>query len=39
MLIADLSVYGASPFASIVDSNFNVYVTDTSNFVVYLIVQ
>jgi len=39
ILIADLSVYGGNPFASIVDSNFNVYVTDTSNFVVYLIVQ
>lgn len=39
ILIADLSVYGGSPFASIVDSNFNVYVTDVSNNVVYLIVQ
>jgi streptogramin lyase len=39
ILIADLSVYGGTPFASIVDSNFNVYVTDTNNFVVYLIVQ
>lgn len=38
-IIADLSGYGGFPFASIVDSNFNVYVTDVSNNVVYLIVQ
>jgi len=38
-IIADLSVYGGFPFASIVDSFFNVYVTDVSNNVVYLIVQ
>jgi len=38
-IISDLSVYGGSPYASIVDSFFNVYVTDVSNNVVYLIVQ
>ena len=37
--IADLSVYGGSPYAIIVDSFFNVYVTDVNNNVVYLIVQ
>jgi hypothetical protein len=38
-LLADLSVYLGDPYASIVDSFFNVYVTDTTNNVVYLIVQ
>ena len=37
--IADLSVYGGSPYAITVDSFFNVYVTDNNNNVVYLIVQ
>ena len=38
-LIADLSGYGGFPYAIIVDANFNVYVTDINNDVVYLIVQ
>ena len=38
-LISDLSGYGGSPFAITVDAYFNVYVTDVSNNVVYLIVQ
>ena len=37
--IADLSGYGGFPYAIIVDANFNVYVTDINNNVVYLIVQ
>jgi hypothetical protein len=39
MLLADFSVYGATLFAITVDIYFNVYVTDTSNNVVYLVVQ
>jgi hypothetical protein len=37
--LTDLSVYLGSPYAIIVDSFFNVYVTDANNNVVYLIVQ
>ena len=37
--ISDLSVYAGSPSDIIVDSYFNVYVSDTTNQVVYLIVQ
>lgn len=37
--LTDLSVYLGSPYAIIVDSFFNVYVTDIANNVVYLIVQ
>ena len=37
--LADLSLYGGSPYAITVDSFFNIYVTDIVNNSVYLIVQ